>query len=287
MDKMTTRVLITGITGFVGSWMIKTVPQGVEYVGVGRDGYESGILESLCGITHIVHLAPVHPEKVVALARKHNARLLYCSSGIVYYPDNDIEYRRDKLEGEKYCLDSGLDVVIARPFAFFGDGLDKNKAISQFFDAVRAGKPITMHGNGSTIRTYMHGAEMGRQMWKILLDGESGRAYDVGSTHKTTIGRLAKRISSFTGAKIESIDAKIPMPEYYPSKMVDIRCPACVPLGWPAPRLLLQIRDADIKTAVRVKCHRCKSVVEYISGTTARIITEGERNPRRKGGAFE
>ncbi len=214
----TSRVLITGATGFVGTWMSKTCPQGVEYFGLSRGAYESNILDNLVGITHIVHLAPVPPYRVVEASKKYNARLLYCSSGIVYYPTCNTEYRRQKFNGEKYCLDSLENVVIARLFTFFGRGLDDNKAITQFFKSANSGQPLQVWGDGSTVRSYMHGAEMGRIMWDILLTGESGQAYDVGSTRPVTIKRLAERISAFTGAPIEYINRKVPMPVYLPNK---------------------------------------------------------------------
>lgn len=208
-------VLITGATGFVGSWMRKTAPD-VRMICLSHRDYDTEYLENCRGVTHILHLAPVHPQRVVECAKRNKARLLYCSSGIVYYPKIRTEYRKNKVKGEKYVLKSGLDVVIARLFTFFGAGLDENKAISAFFQAVRDGKPLKLYGNGQTVRSYMHGAEMGRQMWRILFEGQSGRAYDVGSTRPVTLERVAKRIQAFTGCQIEYINAPVPVPVYYP-----------------------------------------------------------------------
>ena len=210
------RVLITGQTGFVGHWMTKKIPPGVEFVGGGRDFYNSGMMEHLNAITHIVHLAHVAPFEVIELAQRWGARLLYCSSGIVYHPENDTQYRQEKIQWENICRASGVDVVIARLFTFFGDKLDKNKAYSSFMDAARAGGPIKMDGDGSTIRSYLHGRDLGVQMWKVLFEGESGRAYDIGSLRETSILRLAKRIQAFTGCEIEAGRKTSPMPYYVP-----------------------------------------------------------------------
>ena len=211
MDK----VLITGGTGFVGKWMRKTQPNDLISYWLSRADYD---LESWKPIDwdYIVHLAPILPDRVIKLAKITGARLLYCSSGIVYVDDNDTEYRNMKLNGERMCQYANIDHVIARLFTFFGDGLDDNKAITQFFKSARAGKPLKVYGDGSCVRSYMHGAEMARQMWRILLDGKSKHAYDVGSTQTTTMKRLAERIHAFTGARIEYIDADVPVPEYYP-----------------------------------------------------------------------
>lgn len=210
------RVLITGATGFVGSWMIKKVPEGVEYVGGGRGFYESSMMEGLLGITHIVHLAPVDPSPVIRLAQEWGARLLYCSSGIVYHPEHNTEYRKMKVNGEHKCLTSGVDAVIARLFTFFGEGLDGNKAITSMLQAVRDGKPLTVYDG--VVRSYMHGRELGRVMWEILFRGRSGQVYDVGSPRPTPMMRLAKRIQSFTGCKIQRVNYEVPIPIYLPHK---------------------------------------------------------------------
>ena len=212
MDK----VLITGGTGFVGKWMQRTQPDNVTAYYLSRVNYDDD-LERFDGFSdYIVHLAPVLPDRVIDLVKLAGARLLYCSSGIVYVGDNDTEYRKMKLQGEKMCRDWGIDYVIARLFTFFGDGLDDGKAITQFFKSAREGKPLKVHGDGSCVRSYMHGAEMARQMWRILLEGKSKRAYDVGSTQTITMQRLAGRVQTFTGASIEYIDTFVPVPEYYP-----------------------------------------------------------------------
>jgi DNA-directed RNA polymerase subunit RPC12/RpoP len=50
----------------------------------------------------------------------------------------------------------------------------------------------------------------------------------------------------------------------------EIRCPACVNLGWPSSRLLLKINGKIPPLAgvtVQIKCHRCKSTIEWHLGT--------------------
>lgn len=209
----TSRVLITGATGFVGHWMRKTKPEGVEFIGIDHDAYDT-LLDFIDELTHIVHLAPVHPERVIKMAQEQNARLLYCSSGIVYYPEQDTKYRHDKVTGEQACRVDNLDYVIARLFTFYGNMTQPDKAITQFFERARQGKPLQVWGDCT--RSYMHGAEMGRQMWKILFEGERGKAYDVGSKNPVSLLRLAQRIDRFTGCGIEFTSKRVPVPYYVP-----------------------------------------------------------------------
>ena len=206
-------VLVTGGTGFVGYWMRFTQPSkiyNIDYL----NSREYEVLQWEYGEwDSIIHLANISPARVIEYCKRNHARLLYCSSGIVYHPENNTEYRRNKLNWEKYCLDSGVDVVIARLFTFYGHGLDDGKAIVQFEKASKAGEPIRITGDGKTIRSYMSGAEMGRWLWAILLRGVSGETYDVGDDQPVTILELAHRFSNNVIVENSKPDA---MPRYLP-----------------------------------------------------------------------
>jgi nucleoside-diphosphate-sugar epimerase len=214
---MTKNIIVTGGTGFVGSWMRRKQPDNVEAVYFNRHGHQNLDLVT-SKYDYVVHLAPVAPDKVIAFAQKNKARLLYCSSGIVYHPENDTKYRQNKIKWEQQCLDSGVDVVIARLFTFFGDGLDDNKAITEFFTSAKQGQPLNVYGDGLTVRSYMHGRDLGRAMWQILFDGETGRAYDVGSTRPVTIKRLAERVAFFMRLKINYANQSSPVKLYLPTE---------------------------------------------------------------------
>ena len=190
MDK----VLITGGTGFVGHWLRQTERHGlsVDYLSSANYSDENWWNWQY---NYIIHCAPISPEKVIKCAKKYAARLLYVSSGIVYHYEIDTEYRKNKVAWEEMCLDSGVDTVVARLFTFYGDHLDDNKAIVQFEKAAKAGQPLHIWGDGSCVRSYMHGLELGRWLWAILLHGESGQAYDVGSDESVTMLELARKYS--------------------------------------------------------------------------------------------
>ena len=217
MDNVLIPALVTGGTGFVGSWMRKTQPKDVDAVYLSHADYDNMLWESFT-FSHVVHLANISPARVVAYCKRNDARLLYCSSGIVYHPENNTEYRQNKLAWEKECLASGVDVVIARLFTFYGDGLDDNKAIVQFKKAAKEGKPLRIWGDGKTVRSYMHGRDLGKWMWAILLRGESGVAYDVGDETPVTMLQLAELCVAGKKPKPEIIieGGKDPMPVYLP-----------------------------------------------------------------------
>jgi dTDP-glucose 4,6-dehydratase len=127
------------------------------------------------------------------------ARFLFVSSGAVYSaPDNPrAAYARAKQTAEALCVDSGLPVVIARPFTFIGpyQSLDAGFAITDFIRDGLAGGPIVVRG-GSAIRSYAYGADLARWLLVILLQGALSQAYDVGSDQAMTVLALAEQVQA-------------------------------------------------------------------------------------------
>jgi nucleoside-diphosphate-sugar epimerase len=211
-------VLITGGTGFVGRAMRTQQPKYFDATYLSRNDYESSEW-TYHKYNYIVHLANIAPTFV--LENAYGARVLYCSSGIVYYEnEQQRDYRKNKIEWEQECLTSGLDVVIARLFTFTGDLSEKWKAYPSFIDAAKAGKPIHIKGNGKTRRSYMDTETLGLWMWAILFKGKTGEAYDVGADESITMFELAQKVNAefCPGNKIiiENQDNGDPMPVYLP-----------------------------------------------------------------------
>lgn len=214
------RVLVTGGSGFVGHWMKQTQPAHTTAFYFNREQYAGAWWETLGIYDYVVHLAPVEPARAINCARRNNARLLYCSSGIVYHPESDkTEYRQNKIKWERECLESGVDCVIARLFTFCGEGLSRDHAIARFEWNAKNNLPLHIWGDGSCVRSYMHGEELGRWLWAILLRGQSGEAYDVGSDEPVTMLDLAYRIAERCDPMppvIVDKDKIVPMPVYLP-----------------------------------------------------------------------
>jgi len=205
------RVLITGGSGFVGSWLQRMEPENIHGIYLNHKLYDAEMWMKM-SFDYIIHAAPVSPIRALEHAQYYGERLLYISSGVVYHPESDkIQYRQDKLDGENECLSSGLNVSIARLFTFNGFNVHKT-----LFDAAREGRPLEIWGD--TTRSFMHGSQMGRTLWSILLRGERGKCYDVGSTKPVTVLRLAERIKALcdTPSEIKFVDKFVPMPVYLP-----------------------------------------------------------------------
>ncbi len=93
----------------------------------------------------------------------------------------------------EYARKNQLDIKIARCFSFVGQYLpmDRNFAIGNFIKDACDGDVINIQGDGSPVRTYLYAADLTVWLWKILLYGDCGEAYNVGGTQKISIEELA------------------------------------------------------------------------------------------------
>jgi nucleoside-diphosphate-sugar epimerase len=200
-------VLVTGGTGFVGYWMQRTQPPYISATFVNRAGYYR------CRWTEsrwdaIVHLALVSPSYVLQRA----PRVLFASSGAVY--NGHTPYALNKREWERQCRESDTDVVIARLFTFIGAHLKNLYAITHFITDAKAGRPLAVWGQGSTVRSYLYGEDLGHWMWNILLHGEG--VYDVGSSIPVTILELANMVASIIPTTVEMVNVPTAETTYLP-----------------------------------------------------------------------
>jgi dTDP-glucose 4,6-dehydratase len=167
-------------------------------------------------------------RRVLAMARELGARrMLLTSSGAVYgrqpseltqvpedyagAPDlTDLQsaYGEAKRVCEFACAASGKggpETVIARCFAFVGPHLplDSNYAIGNFIRDALSGGPIVVAGDGTAVRSYLYAADLAVWLWRLLLEGTPGRAYNVGSDAAVTINQLARMVARIASPAAE------------------------------------------------------------------------------------
>ena len=97
-----------------------------------------------------------------------------------------------------YLNEYGLQSVVARCFAFVGEDLPLGAhfAIGNFIRDALVGEDIVILGDGTPVRSYMDQRDLACWLTTLLLRGESGRAYNIGSGEAITIGGLAERVAT-------------------------------------------------------------------------------------------
>lgn len=155
-------------------------------------------------------------------------RFLNVSSGLVYGPQPwSIEhipedfrgapdwlsvgsaYTEGKRTGETICAayrtQHRLQTLTVRPFAFVGpyQHLDRPWAINNFLHDALHGGPIRILGNGDTVRSYMYPSDMAAWFLGLLVAGDVGGEYNVGSSQAVSLSELAERIRAQFPNRIE------------------------------------------------------------------------------------
>lgn len=105
---------------------------------------------------------------------------------------------------QSYRAQYGMDGVIARLSRCFGyTERQDTKAIAQFIDKAVAGENIVLKSAGAQRFSYCYVADAASALFKLLLDGEDGGAYNIADDDEgKTLGDYARLIASFAGKEV-------------------------------------------------------------------------------------
>lgn len=110
-------------------------------------------------------------------------------------------YDESKRYGETLCVNFArqydLPIKIARPFNNYGPGLKitDRRVLTDFARDIFAGRDLILLSDGSPTRTFCYVADAIVGYYKILLNGRSGEAYNIGADGpEISIADLAKRV---------------------------------------------------------------------------------------------
>lgn len=164
-------------------------------------------------------------RRVLDLAVERGAqRLFFMSSGAVYgvqpwevthvaedwhggpdVRDPKSAYGEGKRAAETLCAiygkQFGLDTVTARIFALLGPllTLDIHFAAGNFIKDAMEGRTIRVQSAGTAVRSYLYAADLTVWMWTLLIAGEKGAVFNVGSEEAVSIADLARRTAAVLG----------------------------------------------------------------------------------------
>lgn len=80
--------------------------------------------------------------------------------------------------------------------------LHQRQALSSFINDVQNGRGIVIQGNGTAVRSYMYAADMVVWLLALLVRGEHGTPYNVGSDDPVSIRDLATAVVEASGKKL-------------------------------------------------------------------------------------
>jgi dTDP-glucose 4,6-dehydratase len=185
-------------------------------------------------------------RRVLDFAKQAGARrLLNLSSGAVYGPQPlelerigedsscapdtgrvDLAYGHSKRASEflvaAHAAQGHFEACSARCFTFVGPHLPLsiNYAIGNFIRDALLARPIQVSGDGTPLRSYLYAADLAVWLWTLLLRGQAGRCYNIGSDSAISIFDLANLVSQIVNPAAGVTIARAPVPGQLPPRYV-------------------------------------------------------------------
>lgn len=166
---------------------------------------------------------------VLEAARRDGAKVVLASSAAIYgrpksvpIPETEPKtptspYGLDKLATDRYAqlYDSlyDLETVALRYFNVYGPRQgngDYSGVISVFRDQARTGEPITVHGDGSQTRDFVHVRDVVEANLLAASADVSGEAFNIGTGRSVSVSELATAVKALLGTSsdIVHLDAR-------------------------------------------------------------------------------
>ncbi len=117
-------------------------------------------------------------------------------------------YGDNKLFAEKYIRYIKKDVTVVRPFNVYGPGQDPSNeysgVISRFIEMAVKGKEITVFGDGTQTRDFIHVSDVCRAAIKVsMVPG----TFNIGTGKAVSINNLADTVNRLSGGKSKIVHA--------------------------------------------------------------------------------
>jgi UDP-glucose 4-epimerase len=118
-------------------------------------------------------------------------------------------YALSKLTAERYALMArdlwGIPVVCLRYFNVYGLPMEHNEytgVISIFMDRIADERPLTIYGDGSAVRDYVHVSDVVQANMRAAAAGRPGEVFNVGTGQPTSVLELANAVMRAAGRRV-------------------------------------------------------------------------------------
>ncbi|CCH32315.1 UDP-glucuronic acid decarboxylase family protein [Actinosynnema sp. NPDC047251] len=132
---------------------------------------------------------------------------------------------------EAFRREYGTNTAIVRIFNTYGPRMrpDDGRVIPTFLSQARAGRPLTVHGDGQQTRSLCHVDDLVRGLL-LMAESDHHGPINLGNPQEVTVLEIAERIIALTGSasRIEHVDAMVDDPR---RRRPDISLARSV-LGW-------------------------------------------------------
>jgi dTDP-glucose 4,6-dehydratase len=96
----------------------------------------------------------------------------------------------------------GFPVIITRTANIYGEGQKPPRIIPLALEHKAMGKALSLHGGGTTVRSYIHVKDACEATYKICKEGALGETYHISTRHALTVEELCKMIGVEIGPPI-------------------------------------------------------------------------------------
>jgi dTDP-glucose 4,6-dehydratase len=101
-----------------------------------------------------------------------------------------------ELMAHSYYKSFDMPIIITRGNNVYGPNQYPEKVIPLFIDLLLAGKPVTIQGDGSNVRAFLHVDDVCAALLLVLKKGRIGEIYNIGSddSHEFSILEIARKL---------------------------------------------------------------------------------------------
>jgi UDP-glucuronate 4-epimerase len=145
-------------------------------------------------------------------------RVVFASSSSVYgnadrYPVREEDpalpvspYGATKLSAEHLCrlygTTFGVPVVVLRYFSIYGPRQRPDMAFTRFIDALTAGTPLEVHGDGRQVRDFTFVDDAVAATLAAATSGRPGATYNVAGGHEASVREVIAKLAGLLGVRM-------------------------------------------------------------------------------------